>query len=80
VERSVAWLGSFRGLLVRWEHRFDLYCSFCVIALPLICVRRPCPPCEYPAMPITTGAIGRYRLSCARTAEHSRERAAHLPA
>jgi transposase len=42
VERSFAWLGNFRRLLIRWEHHFDLYHSFFVTALLLICVRRAC--------------------------------------
>jgi transposase len=45
VERSFAWLGNFRRLLIRWEHRFDNYRSFFVVALLLICVRRLWPPC-----------------------------------
>ena len=40
VERSVAWLGSFRRLLIRWEHHFDVYRSVFVLALLLICGRR----------------------------------------
>jgi hypothetical protein len=40
VERSFAWLGNFRRLLIRWEHRVDLYRNFFVTALLLICVRR----------------------------------------
>ena len=40
VERSFAWLGSFRRLLIRWEHHFEVYRSFFVLALLLICVRR----------------------------------------
>ena len=40
VERSVAWLGSFRRLLIRWEHPCEVSCSFFVLALLRICVRR----------------------------------------
>ena len=40
VERSFAWLGSFRRLLIRWEHHFAVYRRFFVLALLLICVRR----------------------------------------
>jgi hypothetical protein len=40
VERSFAWLGSFWRLLIRWEHHFEVYRSFFVLALLLICGRR----------------------------------------
>lgn len=40
VERSFAWLGNFRRLLIRWEHHVGLYRSFFVVALMHICLRR----------------------------------------
>src|SRR5262249_17433416 len=40
VERSFAWLGNYRRLLIRWEHRFDVYQSFFAVALMLLCLRR----------------------------------------
>lgn len=40
VERSFAWLGTFRRLLIRWEHQFSLYASFFTVAVLLVCVRR----------------------------------------
>jgi hypothetical protein len=45
VERSVAWLGTFRRQLIRREHYFELYRSFFLLALLVICVRRVGPPC-----------------------------------
>lgn len=44
VERSFAWLGNFRRLLVRWEHRSSVYQGFFTVAVLLICLRRVCPP------------------------------------
>jgi hypothetical protein len=46
VERSFAWLGNFRRLIVRWGHLFAVYRSFFAIALMLLCVKRLacCPP------------------------------------
>jgi transposase len=40
VERSFAWLGNYRRLLIRWEHRFGVYRSFFAVAVMLLCVRR----------------------------------------
>ncbi len=40
IERSFAWLLSFRRVVVRWERRLDLYRAFCLLALILICLRR----------------------------------------
>ena len=40
VERTFAWLGSFRRLLIRWERRTDIYCAFFVLALVILCMRR----------------------------------------
>jgi transposase len=40
VERSFAWLGNFRRLLIRWEHLSDVYRSWFTVALLLLCVRR----------------------------------------
>ena len=40
VERSFAWLGNFRRLLIRWEHLFEVYQSFFALAVMLLCVRR----------------------------------------
>lgn len=40
VERSFAWLGNFRRLLIRWEHHAGLYQGFFTVALALICVKR----------------------------------------
>jgi transposase len=43
VERSFAWLGNFRRLLVRWEHLSGVYRSFFTVAVLLVCLRRACP-------------------------------------
>ena len=40
VERSFAWLGNFRRLLIRWEHLFGVYRSGFAFAVMLVCVRR----------------------------------------
>jgi transposase len=40
VERSFAWLGNFRRLLVRWEHAFGVYRSFFSFAVLVICLKR----------------------------------------
>jgi transposase len=40
VERSFAWLGNFRRLLIRWEHCCAIYHSFFSVALMVLCVRR----------------------------------------
>jgi hypothetical protein len=40
VERSFAWLGNFRRLLIRWEHLFTVDRSFFAFAAMLLAVRR----------------------------------------
>jgi methionyl aminopeptidase len=40
VERSFAWLGNFRRLLIRWERTFAVYRSFFEVALVRFCLRR----------------------------------------
>lgn len=40
VERSFSWLGNFRRLLVRWEHRLDIYRAFFHVACLMIVLRR----------------------------------------
>jgi transposase len=40
VERSFAWLGNFRRLLIRWEWQWEVYRSHFTTALLLICLRR----------------------------------------
>jgi hypothetical protein len=40
VERSFAWLGNFRRLLIRWERLSDVYRSWFMVAVLLLCVRR----------------------------------------
>ena len=40
VERSFAWLGNYRRLLIRWEHCFDVYRGFFAFGVMLLCLRR----------------------------------------
>jgi transposase len=40
VERTFAWLGNYRRLLVRWEHHLTLYTAFFTFACILICLKR----------------------------------------
>jgi hypothetical protein len=42
VERSCAWRGSFRRLLIRWEHLSSVYQGFFSVAVLLICLRWVC--------------------------------------
>jgi hypothetical protein len=42
VERSFAWLGNVRRLVIRWEHQFALSCSWFTVAVLLLWVRRLC--------------------------------------
>lgn len=39
VERTFAWLGGFRRLVVRWERRAHLYLAFLLLACILILLR-----------------------------------------
>jgi transposase len=50
MERSFAWLGNFRRLLIRWERLFVVYRSFFEVALLLLCVRRLVPMEEAPSI------------------------------
>lgn len=40
VERTFAWLGNFRRLVVRYEHRLSIYRAFFTIACIVICLGR----------------------------------------
>lgn len=40
VERTFAWLGQFKRLLVRWEHEIQMYRAFFLIACIIITLRR----------------------------------------
>jgi len=40
VERSFAWLGNFRRLLIRWDRHIVVYQGFFVCAIMYMCVRR----------------------------------------
>lgn len=39
VERTFAWLGNFRRLLVRWEHHLNMYLAFFHLACLFITLR-----------------------------------------
>lgn len=38
VERSFAWLGNIRRLLIRWERRFEVYAGFFSVAVLVVCL------------------------------------------
>ena len=40
IERTFAWLGNYRRLLVRWEHHKDVYQGFFTFAIMLICINQ----------------------------------------
>jgi hypothetical protein len=40
VERSFAWLGNCRRLLIRWERLLPVYRGFFALALARVCLRR----------------------------------------
>jgi transposase len=40
IERTMAWLGNFRRLVVRYEHRIDIYRAFFHVACMVIALRR----------------------------------------
>jgi hypothetical protein len=40
VERTFAWLGNYRRLLIRWERLFTVYRAWFAVALFRICLRR----------------------------------------
>jgi hypothetical protein len=44
VERTFAWLGNFRRLLIRWEHLSGVYRTFFTVAVLLVCLRRAYSP------------------------------------
>jgi len=44
VERSFAWLGTYRRLLIRWERLLPVYQGFFTVALLLVCLRRVVAP------------------------------------
>lgn len=38
IERTFAWMGNFRRLLIRWEHLLCVYSGFCFFALALLSI------------------------------------------
>ena len=40
VERTFAWIGQFKRLLVRWEYKIQMYRAFFLIACIIIALRR----------------------------------------
>jgi transposase len=61
VERSFAWLGNFRRLLIRWERLIAVYCHFFAIAVMLLCVRRVASGLTEPDCPTDDGVTGLQR-------------------
>ena len=57
VERSFAWLGNFRRLLIRWEHQVPIYRGFFTVALALVCVKRLVPSASVRQWSITVTAV-----------------------
>src|SRR5690349_8772860 len=53
VERSFAWPGNVRRLLIRWEHLFSVYRSRFAFAAMFLCAR--CAPGDYPRVPDPAG-------------------------
>ena len=43
VERTFAWLGHYRRLLIRWERRLSVYQGFFTFVLMLVCINRLVP-------------------------------------
>ena len=43
VERTFAWLGHYRRLLIRWERRLSVYEGFFTFVLMLVCINRLVP-------------------------------------
>jgi len=39
-ERSFAWLGNFRRLLIRWECMYTIYHSYFTLGVLMVCLRR----------------------------------------
>jgi hypothetical protein len=39
-ERTFAWLGTYRRLLIRWERLYTVYHAWFTVALLRLCVRR----------------------------------------
>jgi transposase len=52
VERSFAWLGAYRRLLIRWERLFVVYRSFFTVALLRVCLRRAAPDAPDAPVPL----------------------------
>lgn len=50
VERSFAWLGNYRRLLIRWERLLPVYRGFFALALARVCLRRLFPAASSPCV------------------------------
>ena len=75
VERSFAWLGNFRRLLIRWERLFSVYRSGFAFAVMLLCVRQAIVlACLIPLGFVTRGRCTRHE--CSTNLEHERLMAA----
>lgn len=40
IERTFAWLGNYRRLLIRWDNAFSVYRGFFLLALVQLCLNR----------------------------------------
>lgn len=40
IERTFAWLGNYRRLLIRWDNSFSVYRGFFLLALVQLCLNR----------------------------------------
>ena len=40
IERTIAWLGNFRRLLIRWERKITMYQAFVHVACMMIALRQ----------------------------------------
>lgn len=67
VERSFAWLGNFRRLLIRWEHLAGMYASFFIYAMMRLCDDAPM---RGAAVPLPYVALGTGWRGCDGAATH----------
>ena len=77
VERTFAWLGSLRRLLIRWEHLLHLYQGFFTVALVLLCLRRllKYAPNDAPVGGCRVNSVDRPSQRCTGLHTHSEPRA-----
>ncbi len=51
MERTFAWLGNYRRLLIRWERHLSVYRGLFAFVLMLVCINRLLPPFTSPGDP-----------------------------